>query len=179
MFSIPVEPNASVSISGSRALAATQATLGTLSGTFALNGEERRLALAILDMRQAEAAARLLGRQSDVHERRALETAIAVCYARPWLDGNKDGKLKSRWLPTGTDLRLHELLIDLRMRTYAHNDPTGGRKSVATIEAGVVTSTGEEWIPLPRKDLDLIAELCSRQAKRFQAGLLNLLGDGS
>jgi hypothetical protein len=175
-----VGPSASVSISGKRALAVAHATGGTLSGTFALSGEERRLALANIDMRQAEAAARLLDRQVDVHVRRALETAIAVCYARPWLESNRDGKLKKRWLPNGAEeLRLHDLLMDLRKRTYAHNDPTGGRRSLATLEAGVVTATGEEWIPLPRKDLDPIAELCARQAKRFQAGLADMLGEGN
>jgi hypothetical protein len=91
---------------------------------------------ASIDMRQAEAAARLLDRQGDVHVRRALETAIAVCYARPWLESNRDGKLKKRWLPNGAEeLRLHDLLMDLRKRTYAHNDPTGGRRSLATLEA--------------------------------------------
>ena len=165
----------SVSIPGITARAVAGATPGTLSGQFALSGEQRRLALAVLDMRQAEAAARLLERQVDVHVRRALETAVAVCYARPWLDSNKDGKLKSRWRPTGDDVRLHELLIGLRMRTYAHNDPLGGRKPLATIEAGVVTSTGEEWIPLPRKDLVPIAKLCAKQAERFQGGLVTLL----
>jgi hypothetical protein len=44
---------------------------------------KRRIALLLAgnDMRQAEAAARLLNQRSDVNERRALETAIAVCYA--------------------------------------------------------------------------------------------------
>jgi hypothetical protein len=42
-----------------------------------------------------------------------------------------------------------------------------------------VTATGEEWIPLPRKDLDPIAELCARQAKRFQAGLADMLDEGN
>ena len=64
-----------------------------------LTPEQERLALAISDMQQAAAAARLLDPVPDFHARRALETAISVCYARPWLPSNHGGKLKDSGFP--------------------------------------------------------------------------------
>ena len=63
--------------------------------------EQEQIALALSDMRQAAAAARLLEKQVDVHARRALETAISTCYARPWIASNNGGKLKAKWRPGG------------------------------------------------------------------------------
>jgi hypothetical protein len=47
-----------------------------------LTPEQERLALALSDMSQAAAAARLVNQQLDHHARRALETAISVSFAR-------------------------------------------------------------------------------------------------
>jgi hypothetical protein len=89
-----------------------------------LTPEQERLALALSDMRQAAAAARLADQQLDHHARLALDTAISVSYARPWIDSNRAGKLKSKWLPpTGPDRDLHERLLNLRHKSYAHTDP--------------------------------------------------------
>jgi hypothetical protein len=116
------------------------------------------LTLAIGDMRQA--AARLLDKQIDVHARRALETAISVCYARPWIASNQSGKLKDRWLPSvGADRNLHDMLLELRRSAYAHSDPAGGRK--ARLDDGI----GEEWIPL-RRDLLSSDRRSMRSAER-------------
>ena len=71
-----------------------------------LTPEQARLALASTDMRQAAAAARLLPELHDFHARRALETAISVCYARPWIRSNRGGKLKDKWLPAAGPDRL-------------------------------------------------------------------------
>jgi hypothetical protein len=135
--------------------------------------EQERLALAASDMRQAAAAATLLDMQIDVHARRALETAISVCYARPWLDSNKSGKLKDKWRPAvGPDRDLHDRLLELRRNTYAHTDPDGGRKAVVSItEPEGFVGIGEEWRPLPRSDLEAIADLCERQAARFSSAV--------
>lgn len=60
-----------------------------------LSGEGELLALASVDMRQAAAAARLLQTTlgTDVNAARALETAIAVCYWRPFSEQNRTGTL--------------------------------------------------------------------------------------
>jgi hypothetical protein len=137
-----------------------------------LTPEQQRLALAVSDMRQAAAAARLLNQQEDFHARRALETAISVCYARPWIDSNRGGKLKAKWRPTaGPDRDLHNRLLDFRHKTYAHTDPTGGRSALADVGPGNVLGIGEQWIPLNANDLPAIADPCDRQAARFQQAL--------
>ncbi len=85
-----------------------------------LTQEQELLVLAVGDMRQAAAAARLLEQRADFQERRALETAISVCYARPWLDSNRSGKLRKEWLPVaGPDRDLHRQLLELRARPSA------------------------------------------------------------
>ena len=139
-----------------------------------LTPEQERLALALSDMRQAAAAARLLDRQLDVHARRALETAISVCYARPWIDSNNSGKLKTKWLPNaGPDRDLHTRLLKLRRKTYAHTDPAGGRQAFAQRGPGNALGIGEQWIPLARSELPAIAGLCDRQAARFEQALVD------
>ena len=81
-----------------------------------------------MDMRQAAAAARVLPELHDFNARPALETAISVCYARPWIPSNLGGKLKDKWLPAaGPDHDLHRRLVEPRRKTYAHTDPAGGR----------------------------------------------------
>ncbi len=140
-----------------------------------LTPEQERLALAINDMRQAAAAARLLNQQADGHARRALETAISVCYARPWLPSNLGGKLRDKWRPADApDRDLHKRLLNLRHKTYAHTDPAGGRKGLAHIEpAENVLGIGEQWMPLRPGELPAIADLCDRQAARFREALVN------
>ena len=63
-----------------------------------LPDEAQLLVLASADMKQAAAAARQLQRTFDIHTSRALETAIAVCYWRPF-SNNCLGTLEDRWLP--------------------------------------------------------------------------------
>src|SRR5262245_52415108 len=118
----------------------------TISNQITLTPEQERRALAISDMRQAAAAARLLNEQDDFHARRALETTISVSYTRPWLDSNQGGKLKAKWLPDpGPDRDLHDRLVSLRHKAYAHTDPAGGRRGLAHVGPGNVLGIGEQW----------------------------------
>ena len=85
--------------------------------------------LAASDMRQAAAAA---GHLSSEHLNgdlcRALETAIVICYSRPFAGGNKAGTLGAEWAPPAPELvPLHDLLLGARDKVYAHNDRTGAR----------------------------------------------------
>jgi hypothetical protein len=109
-----------------------------------LTPEQERLALALSDMSQAAAAARLVNQQLDHHARRALETAISVSFARPWIDSNRGGKLKAKWRPAaGPDRDLHNRLLDLRHKTYAHTDPAGGRSALTYVGPGDLLGIGE------------------------------------
>ena len=86
------------------------------------------LPLAARDMEQAAAAARALyeDEREDEAFRRALETAMAVCYMRPFT--------RSTWLTLpqeyiakrgSVDLGFHMALHDLRDQTHAHTDTKG------------------------------------------------------
>jgi hypothetical protein len=134
----------------------------------ALTSENELLGLARSDMLQAGAAARLVRRQMPIHARLALETAVAVCYARPW-GNNNVGRLHEKWLPEAdADRKLHARLLMLRDKRYAHTDPEGGREALAQADGAV----GEQWIvQLRPAELDAIADLCDRQADRFKQAL--------
>jgi hypothetical protein len=147
----------------------TSAALMTRPNDVPLTREQQLLTLASGDMRQAAAAARILDQQTDFHARRALETAIAVCYARPWIDSNKSGKLKHKWRPAaGPDRDLHNRLLKLRRQTYAHTDPGGGRTAFAQRGSENTLGIGELWESLRRDELRAIIDLCERQAARFR-----------
>lgn len=134
-----------------------------------LTPEQKRLVLAISDMLQAAAAARILNQQRDLQARRAIETAISVCYARPWIDSNRGGKLKNKWLPEdGPDRKLHHRLLELRRMTYAHSDPASGRKPFVQCGNEGVLGIGEQWNSLPPSESPAIIALCERQEARFR-----------
>jgi hypothetical protein len=150
---------------------------------FDLAGETALLALAAQDMREAAAAGRSLAamiedlehRGYDSHAGRALQTAIAVCYARPFAETNRLGTLRKKWRPedpVGRDV--HEALCEMRNRVYAHTDPDGGRRVWASFdvsETGEVegVSVGVAWNPIRDTDLLTVIETCDRQAARFEA----------
>ena len=70
-----------------------------------LLNELRRFLLAASDMRQAAAAAEHLSTErlnGDLC--RALETAIVICYSRPFARGNKAGTLGAEWVPPAPEL---------------------------------------------------------------------------
>ena len=86
------------------------------------------LLLAAEDMEQAHRAATALREDTSTDEawRRALETAMAVAYMRPFTKGG--WTLPAKFRPTsqlGRDL--HRDLKDLRNKVYAHSDLTSGR----------------------------------------------------
>jgi hypothetical protein len=81
------------------------------------------LILAAEDMDQANAAAIGLrsGTSDDANFRWALETAIAVCYMRPFTYGV--WKLPNRYLPKASpEAEIHKGPRQLRNKAYAHSD---------------------------------------------------------
>jgi hypothetical protein len=137
-----------------------------------LTDEQRRLVLAFYDMRQAAAAARLLDQHSPVaHARRALETAMSVCYARSW---KSNTKLRKEWLPAvGPDRDLHHRLLELRTKTHAHNDPAGGRTGSVQVGLDGTVAIVEQWTPPDPNEWEAVADLCDRQADRFERALVD------
>lgn len=143
---------------------------------------QKALLLAASDMEQAVAAARALQREhDDVWLMRALETAIAVSYARAFTQSNLLQLDRDEYRPTAEAFgRWHDDLYALRDSVYAHTDPKGGRDATARISsavgfeedatqpATVHVEWREQWVPIPREDLPQIIELCVHQRDRFR-----------
>jgi hypothetical protein len=130
------------------------------------------LILAAEDMDQAAAAADALriDTSGDDAWTRALETAMAVCYMRPFTRGA--WKLPDKYEPkVGSAGDLHRALKQLRKKVYAHSDKESGRrasmKTVAT-SAGIETiSSGSSWWAFRVENLHAVQALCHYQRQRF------------
>jgi hypothetical protein len=156
-------------------------------GRRALEEEQRALNLANSDLNQTVAAVRALqadyeaeqqGELVDHDLRRALETAIVVCYARAFTANRGVRPLDSAHEPTDRALAaLHRKLCWLRDKRYAHTDAESGRD--ASLEAQAETGFGdlrgvpatywrnESWLPLECDFLDQIPKLARVQAQTF------------
>jgi hypothetical protein len=149
---------------------------------------QRALLLAASDMDQAAAAARALEPGiEDYNLARALETAIAVCYARVFMQSSLYRLDRAKYEPADPRLaRLHRMLCDLRATVYAHTDKSGGRDASIIAESpialpGVIDFLrSESWTPLPRSDIEVARELFAVQRRRFhdEAGKIYLLLQG-
>lgn len=132
-----------------------------------LLNEIRRLRLAESDMNQVAAAALALqGERLNGDLCRALETAIAVCYARPYGGRKKVGVLGDEWLPEDPgDRAVHDQLLIRRDQVYAHTDRTDARDIIDVFGEGTFA---EQWRPLAREALPRIIRLAARQQTRFR-----------
>jgi hypothetical protein len=87
---------------------------------------EQALLLAVSDMEQAIAAAQALTVETDGRRARALETAIAVCYMRPFT-GRRPVRLPDEYVPSAPlDAQGHAELKTPRNKVYAHTDRAAG-----------------------------------------------------
>lgn len=113
------------------------------------------LLLAASDMAQAAAAARALEVEEEYQLARALETAIAVCYMRPFTQSSLT-TLPAEFEPTApAEAEIHAELHRLRDQVYAHTDKAGGRSSSMDISSVADETVGfawrEQWVPLDRR----------------------------
>ena len=144
-----------------------------------LENRSRVLQLAAIDMEQTIEAARAIEREIKMQAQgqgqswqftRALETAVAVCYWRPFTRSSTMGALD----PTGDSppehglCELHWSLESMRNEVYAHTDKSSGRD--AAIRAGDEGfALLESWKPLPPHWLPSIIALAEAQRDRFRA----------
>jgi hypothetical protein len=149
--------------------------------TEGLQKKRLTLYLAASDMDQAAAAAEALDKEGDnVNLMRALETAIATCYARPFTDSSMVDRLKaSKWVAAGADRELHDFLMDGRNKVYAHTDAGSGRGasgSQVTTANGEVVRVGyrESWWAFPRELIAPFLDMCGRQAHNFRSAALRI-----
>jgi hypothetical protein len=150
-----------------------------------LEKERRALQFGVSDLDQARAAAQMLQNTSDLALARALETAIVVCFMRPFT--NRDVRLPEGWLPPAEDQSDDALafraLDALRDKVYAHTDRDSGREAgPITVEEGEIVNIRwqEEWLPFPRERLPDVINLCLRLREEMviQAGKAQKILDG-
>jgi hypothetical protein len=132
--------------------------------------ELRRLWLAESDMRQAVMAAEAwAGEVGDLA--RVLETALAVCYWRPF-GKNGIGRLSKTWAPTDPAHReIHELLRLLRNEVYAHSDWSSARgiEDLGALYGRELAGRYVEgWRPLKEEFVLKAQVLATKQGARFK-----------
>lgn len=139
-------------------------------------------------MEQADAATMALERTVEPGEfmlMRALETAIAVCYARAFTKSTLLRLSLAEYEPSEPQLaQLHKDLYDLRDEVYAHTDKSGGREAsliVASATDSKLPATvnflrNEQWPAIERAALPEIRRLCALQRDRFhgEAGRIEI-----
>jgi hypothetical protein len=133
-----------------------------------------RYALAIADMQQASAAASLLRNTTELHASRALETAMVVCYCRPFGDNHGIGSIDAKkFAPqNGVYRAIHTTMLDLRDKAHAHSDTTSGARGIfpdpdAVPIEGWADSWAEQWISFDRELLQAVVQLCEVQGTAF------------
>jgi hypothetical protein len=144
-----------------------------------LRNRQTALLLAASDMEQAIRATQVLTLdQEDGLLARALETAIAVPYMRPFT-GRRPGRLPEEYVPnTGPGSDVHATLEKLRHEVYAHTGKESGRHmfvKAATREGEVVTVEWQEsWMPLSREILAGLILHFQQQRDRFRSEAASL-----
>ena len=142
-----------------------------------------QLILASQDMDQATAAIRALEQEPpNTPLSRALETAIAVSYMRPFTESSL-GTLPANYVPTNPpDSIRHADMHWLRDKLYAHTDKEGGRGGSVQflgVEEGRLNFMGQEESPtISRAAIPELADFFDRRRKEFlrDAGLLQAFG---
>jgi hypothetical protein len=131
------------------------------------------LLLAAWDMQQAEAAALALEAETEnVALMRALETAMAVCYARSFTQSTLE-MLPSDYVPTTPpDSDLHKWFRERRNKEYAHTDKKSSRTASVKVvgwEGDIVNvELHEQWDPFPRDLIAPAVDLFQRQCDRLR-----------
>jgi hypothetical protein len=142
---------------------------------------QQALLLALVDMAHAVAALGALEREHlDVNLMRALETAIAVSYARPFVTSSLLRLRQADYRPADPEQsELHGDLLDLRDKVYAHTDRDSGRTArieitsatglgnLGGLPASLAAQVHEQWIPLSRAKIPGYRILIEGQAQRF------------
>jgi hypothetical protein len=103
--------------------------------------------------------------------RRALETALAVCYCRPFR-GNKIGVLGENWLPTDpSERQTHDNLRILRDKVFAHSDESlvRGIEDLGELYGpDHVARYVEAWVPLKESFVLKVRALAAKQETLFK-----------
>jgi hypothetical protein len=131
-----------------------------------------QLSVARADIRAAMEACELMLERSEDHDepRRLLQTAMIICYARPFTDNKPLGRISNEWLrDLAPEQRgLHEDLLYLRKKAVAHTDLAEIKVFIAppgTTLPGIhqpferLGTAVRHWA-LPLGDVEKIRQLC-------------------
>jgi len=148
-----------------------------------LRKQQRALLLGGSDMDQAMAAAKALEDTQDAHLARALETAMTICFMRPFTAS--DLQVPSKFFPeAGEGEDAFWAVKALRDKVYAHTDDHGGRTAgPITVDFGeeiINLSWQEGWVPFPRDRIARFIAICEevRDNMRIGAGAIQRMLDG-
>jgi hypothetical protein len=131
-------------------------------------------------MEEAAAAATKLYNDKSTNGalRQALETAIAVAYARSFLASNEAGHLPKKWAAQPPHEKLHDDLLDLRNQRYAHNDPGGLREVVdAGALIGEPGTFAMQWVPMNVQAMPSVIAMAAKQQDRFRTRLAEIAAE--
>ena len=143
----------------------------------AIRKEIKRLRLAASDMNQVAAAAAQLtlsGVRLMEGAERIVHTGIVVAYVRPFRNAGIGNLSEDDWAPpTPEDRALHDRIVTLRDKVYAHTDNTEYRDIEDTsellgLEGG--PTYAESWVSLSPEGVNRIGRLAETQARRFAEG---------
>jgi hypothetical protein len=148
-----------------------------------LRKQQRALLLGASDMDQAMAAAKALAKTQDAHLARALETAMTVCFMRPFTAS--DLQVPGKFFPeAGEGEEAFWAVKSVRDKVYAHTDADGGRTAgPITLDWGteiINLSWQEGWLPFPRDRIERFIVTCEevRDSMRIGAGAIQRMLDG-
>jgi hypothetical protein len=143
-----------------------------------LKQRQNTLLLGAIDMQQVLAAAAAIQREldSDTPDMllvRALETALVVCYWRPFSSRNSAGHLTAK---DALDRELHKYMKAQRDQVHAHIDTASGRTAgvtslMPTMGVGGFAFTESTW-GFQLEWLPRIVDVAQRQHHAFQAKAL-------
>jgi hypothetical protein len=147
-----------------------------------LSKSKLALLLGASDMTQAIAAARALQVESDGTLARVFETAMVVCFMRPFTGSLRLPEEYGR--PGPGDAEFFRDIKRLRDKVYAHTDEGTGREaSHVTVEyKGEIVNLGwkEAWTSFPRDRLEFFIGICERlkENMHIDASKAQLILDG-
>jgi hypothetical protein len=142
----------------------------------AVEARQKILLLGASDMDHVIAAAEAIQHEHssdnpDLSLIRGLETAVVVCYWRPFSESNTVGHLSKK---DALDSELHRDMRTWRDQAHAHTDKTSGRSAGIT-EIGTETGmhglafTESWWSTPPSDELPRIIDIARRQRDAWRA----------
>ena len=137
----------------------------------ALLKEIKRLRLAASDMDQVAAATATLAEvRLNGGAERIMYTGIVVAYVRPYRNAGIGELNEAEWAPHYSDRALHDRLVFLRDKVYAHTDDTVYRgvedtSSLLDIDGG--PTYAESYVSMSPEGIQRIGQIAEAQAKRF------------